>query len=145
METIENFCDLGVDVQHTVAVKGTDFLSPQNADFASVFRGRETFTYEGTTVTLRFAGRFVDRIVEGVEEGPHVHEFTTVGLPELFKVQGGGVLTRDAGRITFRVAFDENDEVLSEEIVFIAGPHPNAESGFELFCEVIPEALGIES
>lgn len=59
-------------------------------------------------------------------------------------VKGGGVITRDAGRITFLVAFDENDVVVSEEF-FSSGPHPQADSNFELFCQVIPEALGIES
>jgi hypothetical protein len=37
----------------------------------------------------------------------------------------------------------EGDEFISSEIVLVKGPHPEAESDFALFCEVVTEALGI--
>ena len=92
-EVIEDFCGTGVNVLHTIAVRGTDFFAPKNADFASVAQGKETFTFDGTTVTGHFAGRVVDTIVEGVEEGPHVHVVIVSGIPEKFKLEG-----RKAGR-----------------------------------------------
>lgn len=142
--TDPNFCGTGEAVSVVLSVKGVEFASPNRADFAGTFRGTETFTYGDTTVTRRFANRFTDTIVAGEEEGVHTHAFTSIGLPEKFSVKGGGVITRDAGRITFLVTYDENDEVVSEEVIS-SGPHPQADSDFELFCQVVPEALGIES
>jgi hypothetical protein len=34
---------------------------------------------------------------------------------------------------------------VDQEILVDKGSHPQAESDFELFCEIMPEALGIES
>jgi hypothetical protein len=73
---------------------------------------------------------------------PPVTQFTNKGLPELFKTPHGGVLTRDAGYIVFRDTFD-GDEFIAGEIVVNRGPHPQADSDFELFCQIIPEALGL--
>jgi hypothetical protein len=54
----------------------------------------------------------------------------------------GPVLLRNAGLIVLVATFN-GDERISEEPVLIKGPHPNAESGFTLECEVMTEALGI--
>jgi len=51
-------------------------------------------------------------------------------------------LLRDAGLIVFATTF-EGDEFISSETVLVKGPHPEAESDFALFCEVVTEALGI--
>ena len=42
----------------------------------------------------------------------------------------------------FQDTFD-GDEFISSEIVINNGPHPQADSDFELFCEFMPEALGL--
>jgi hypothetical protein len=55
----------------------------------------------------------------------------------------GPVLLRDAGLIVFEITF-EGDEFISQETLLVKGPHPDAESDFTLFCEVMTEALGIE-
>jgi len=47
------------------------------------------------------------------------------------------------GYIQFLDTFD-GDKFLSGEASVQHGPHPAADSDFELFCEVIPPALGIE-
>jgi hypothetical protein len=93
-------------------------------------------------VINRFAGPFWEELVSGDPDGAHVTEFTNKGLPELFKTPHGGVLTRDAGYIVFRDSFD-GEEFLGGEIVINKGPHPQADSDFELFCQIIPEALGL--
>ena len=51
-------------------------------------------------------------------------------------------MIRDAGYIVFHVVFN-GDEPLSSEIAVDRGPHPDAESDFALFCEVVPSALGL--
>jgi len=71
------------------------------------------------------------------------------GIPERIKTSDGKVLTKDVGRIVFATVWDANgtpddrgdDEFISEEIIFEAGRHPEAESGFERFCEVVVPAL----
>jgi hypothetical protein len=93
-------------------------------------------------VIQRFGGQFLDVTVSGDPTGINVHDFINKGLPELFKTPHGGVLTRDAGYIVFRVVFD-GDTFLSSEIVVNKGPHPQADSDFELFCQIMPGALGL--
>jgi hypothetical protein len=136
-----DFCGTGETVQIHYSFKGVEFLEPKNANYAHVAHGVATFTYGDVTLVNRFASRFTDVTVSGDEEGIHTHEFTTLGLPELWKFEHGGVITLDAGSITFIELFD-GDEFISGDVV-IRGPHPQAESDFELFCQVIPEALGI--
>jgi hypothetical protein len=55
----------------------------------------------------------------------------------------GRVLIRDAGYVVIRQTI-EDDEIVDQEVLINKGPHPDLDSGFELFCEVMPEALGIE-
>jgi hypothetical protein len=64
------------------------------------------------------------------------------GLPEKIQTGGGPVLLRDAGIITFADTFDlETGEFISSEVIVNNGPHPEADSDFTLFCEVISGAL----
>jgi len=37
----------------------------------------------------------------------------------------------------------QDGNVLNDQIVSTNGPHPEAASGFSLFCDVVPQALGI--
>ena len=55
----------------------------------------------------------------------------------------------DMGRISFEdvIYFGdletfEDDAFISSTVTSISGPHPNAESEFELFCEVFTDILG---
>jgi hypothetical protein len=139
-----DFCGTGQQIDIAVDVRGTEWLAPHQADYKNVVTGTVTFTnpLTGDTVINRFANAFWDETISGDPEGLHVHEFTTKGLPELFKTPHGGVLTLDAGYIVFQVTFD-GDEEISSEIVVNNGPHPQADSDFELFCEIMPEALGL--
>ena len=64
------------------------------------------------------------------------------GLPEKIQTRHGRVLLRDAGIIAFAETFDlETGEFISSEITLNKGPHPDAESDFALFCEIVSEAL----
>lgn len=141
-DTDTDFCGTGETVHISFTVSGREFLSPNGgAEYVNVSHGTVTFTSETATVINHFAGRFTDVIVSGDPEGIHVHEFTNIGLPEQLRLEHGGVITLDAGSITFRDTFN-GDQFLSEEVIF-NGPHPEAESNFELFCDVIPGALGL--
>ena len=78
------------------------------------------------TITLRFAG-------------VHSKWRSSEGLTPAF----------DRGQIIFRDVIDlndledpEDDVFLSSELLFQAGPHPEADSDFALFCEVVHDVLG---
>jgi hypothetical protein len=69
-------------------------------------------------------------------------------VPELVKVTNGPVLSRDAGLVVNRVrvfefdpATEEVGDLISDTWEFLAGPHPDLESGFEHFCEVVEPYL----
>jgi hypothetical protein len=96
----------------------------------------------GRSVISSFAGQSTNILVSGDPEGVHTELITVKGLPEKLQLPHGAVLLRDAGIIAFVAAFD-GDEFISQETVVVKGPHPEADSDFELFCEITTEALGI--
>jgi hypothetical protein len=141
-----NFCDTGQTIDIAFDVRGREWFAPHRGDYKLTAVGTVTFTNPDTAdvVIQHFTNPLVEFVVS---EGPGdlvVVETHVKGLPELFKTPHGGVLTRDAGYIVLRSTFD-GDELIDQEILVDKGPHPQAESDFELFCEIMPEALGIES
>jgi hypothetical protein len=112
--------------------------------FMSTGSATTTLTAEnGKSVIIQNAGQFRDVAPLVDEEAGTITFITTFkGLPEKIKTAHGPVLLRDAGIIGFVDTFDlETGEFISSDII-IKGPHPEAESDFALFCEVITEALG---
>jgi hypothetical protein len=103
-----------------------------------------TFTAEnGKSVINQIAQQYVEAepIIDEAA-GTITFVFSFKGLPELLRAAQGPVLLRDAGLITFADTFDlETGEFLSSEILVNRGPHPEADSDFTLFCEVVSEAL----
>jgi hypothetical protein len=142
----EELCGFTVDVE----VRGT-FTDRLYFDkegnivrFSSTSSFIATFTdADGDQVIIQNANLFQD--VEPIideDAGTITFVSTFKGLPELIKTPDGAILLRDAGLITFADTFDlETGEFLGTEILFNRGPHPEAESDFALFCEVITEAL----
>jgi len=120
------------------------WLSADGELFRQTTQGSVVFTnpVNGQSLTNSFAGQLTDIIVSGDPEGVHTDLVTQRGLPEKLKLPHGAVLLRDAGIIAFTLTFD-GDEFISQEIVVVKGPHPEADSDFELFCEIATEALGI--
>jgi hypothetical protein len=111
--------------------------------FISTASATSTLTAEnGKSVTIQNAGQFteVEPLIDE-EAGTITFVTTFKGLPEKIQTANGPVLLRDAGLITFMDTFDlETGEFISSDII-VRGPHPEAESDFALFCEVITEAL----
>lgn len=141
-----DFCGTGQAINVAFDVRVNVWISPEGEEelVRVTQSGKVVFTNPATgdSVTLSFAGQSTDEIISGDPEGLHTHLFTSKGLPEKIQTTHGPVLTRDAGIIAFAAIFD-GDEFISQEIVVNKGPHPEAESDFELFCEVTTEALGI--
>lgn len=63
------------------------------------------------------------------------------GLPEKISTPHGPVLLRDAGIISFSDTVDISTGELISSDVLIKGPHPEANSDFTLFCNVITADL----
>jgi hypothetical protein len=141
----DDFCGTGMTVDISTSGHGTEFFAPnQPVDYRQNIEGNNVFTnpLNGNTVINHFANTFSALTISGDPEGLHVEEFTFKGLPEVLRTNHGGVLIRDAGYIIFHQTFD-GDEFISSEIFVDKGPHPDAESDFELFCDVMTGALGL--
>jgi hypothetical protein len=141
----ESFSDeiCGIPVDITVVVTDNFFLYADGSakDTSSV---RNTFTNpdNGRSVIVSNAGQIRD-LAPIIDEDAGTITFTTSfkGLPEKIQTTHGSVLLRDAGVITFADTFDlETGDFISSEIT-VKGPHPEADSDFTLFCDVISEAL----
>jgi hypothetical protein len=143
--TDPDFCGTGQAVDINGSVSVVEFLSPNHVDYAQAVQGKVTLTNPetGATVINQFAGRSTDLfVVSGDPEGIHTREFTQIGLGEQWRLENGGVLTLDAGYLAVLETWN-GDQYLSAEYVINKGPHPDADSDFALFCQVIPDALGL--
>jgi hypothetical protein len=103
----------------------------------------------GKSVTVRFTGASKDLTVVDNGDGTITVRTAVTGIPEEIRLSDGTVASRDVGRVVFATVLDyggtptdtSDDEFISETIESISGPHPDLESDFELFCEVVVPAL----
>ena len=93
-------------------------------------------------------GQFRQVVIENAD-GTVTFIDTHRGLHERLVSAGGIEAAFDRGQIIFRTTVDfhdpedpEDDEVVDFEVTKQAGPHPDADSDFELFCEVVDDVLG---
>jgi hypothetical protein len=67
------------------------------------------------------------------------------GLPEKISLPNGPTLSRDAGVLTevqvVDFSTDPNGVLVSDTFTLEHGPHPDADSNFDLFCNVLLPAL----
>jgi hypothetical protein len=134
-------CGIAVDV--AVVVTDNFFIYPDESvkDTSSV---HQLFTnhVNGKSVLLSSAGQITAPApIVDEEAGTITFIVSYKGLPEKIQTAQGPLLLRDAGVITFASTFDlvTGDFISSETTVH--GPHPEADSDFTLFCEVITAAL----
>ena len=138
-------CGINVDIVSEGVFTDKVFLD-RNGNFVrfmSTASTKTTFTADnGKSVLVQAAGQFRDD-APIIDEAAGTITFVTTykGLPEKIKTPHGPVLLRDAGLISFVNTFDLTTGALISSEVIIKGPHPEAESDFELFCEVFTEAL----
>lgn len=104
-------------------------------------QGSFTFTYGDASVILSFAGQFTSTLVAMEAGGVEIYQVISIGIPVKIQLANGPVLLIDAGVIVELVTVQNGNE--DHEIVSMNGPHPFAESHGSLFCEVVPQALGI--
>jgi hypothetical protein len=145
VEENADVCGITVDIVAKGVFTDKAFFDQEGnfVRFMSTASVKVTFTAEnGKSVIVQNAGQFTD-VEPLIDEEAGTITFVTTfkGLPEKIQTANGPVLLRDAGLITFMDTFDlETGEFISSDVI-IKGPHPEAESDFTLFCEVITEAL----
>ena len=141
--TIDDFCGTGATVNGSSTVQGTEWLTPNQADYRNTSHGTDTFTNpaNGITVDVNFAGPFSATIVSINPDGGWTELDTHEGLTEQIKTPRGAVLLQDVGYIQDLVTYDADGNFLSSQIVIAKGPHPDAETGAG--CDVITSALGL--
>jgi hypothetical protein len=133
-------CDIPVDV---VAVGVDNFFLYADDSFKDTASVRATVTNpaNGKSVIISNAGQVTGTAVVDEAAGTVTFVTTFTGLPEKIQTAHGPVLLRDAGVAVFTEVFDlATGDLISTDISF-KGPHPDLESDFVLFCEVITGAL----
>jgi hypothetical protein len=144
------FADQVCGVAGTSTVKFNTVVTHLGDD-TDFIRGSFTLVFtadNGKSITIKAAGPVMTHAVVDETAGTITLTETVAGVPELVKITGGRVLTRDAGLVVNRVRVFEFDpvteefgELISDTWEFLAGPHPDLESGFEHFCEVVEPYL----
>jgi hypothetical protein len=141
----DTFQDTICGIEGTSVVNGMDNIQVfADGTFKDEFRLNQVFTSaaNGKSVLLFAANQFVGR--GPIDNGDGTVTFTSTfkGLPEKIKLPNGAVLSRDAGFVTFNDTFDATTgQFLGTTISPENGPHPDLDSGFALFCDVIVPAL----
>jgi hypothetical protein len=138
----DEICGIAVDVDLVVT---DNFFLYADETFKDTSSVQATYTNpeNGKSVVVSSAGQVTGPPPIVDEEAGTITFLTSFkGLPEKIQTAQGPVLLRDAGVITFADTFDlETGEFISSETIVNNGPHPEADSDFTLFCEVITGAL----
>jgi hypothetical protein len=153
---VDTFSDTVCDIPLTITI---DFITNDQERlaksgfplFKSTGRGTITFTNPetGKSVTNFFAGASKDLTVVDNGDGTITLRTAVTGVPEKIRLSDGTVAIKDVGRVVFVTVLDyngtptnvEDDIFISQTIESISGPHPDLESDFTLFCEVLVPAL----
>jgi hypothetical protein len=142
----QTICGINLDVVVDVTFFDKAFFDKDGnlIRFMATASGSNTFVNDaGESVVVNFAE--LNRETESIDEdaGTVTVTFSVRGLPEKISTPHGPTLTRDAGLITFVNVFDlATGRLITEEIIVNNGPHPQADSNFTLFCEIITDELG---
>jgi hypothetical protein len=149
-DTDLNFCGTGEAIDINGTIRSTVWIGTTGGDPTQVVKSHVNvhITYTnpetGDAVVERWSVMRTNEIVAGLESGAHTHEFTENGLKATFRLANGGLLTRDAGSLTYRVTFDENDNLIDFEPITIHGPHPGFIAEGDFFCDTLVPALGLD-
>jgi hypothetical protein len=137
------------DIPGITAVSAVDnFKLYADGTFMDTSRFQVVFTAadSGRSIMIFSAGQAagLDEPIQN-PDGTVTFNDTFKGLPEKLSIPGGPTLSLDAGAVTvtttLRPLGDEEFEFVSQTFSGEHGPHPDLESGFELFCQVLVPAL----
>jgi len=146
--TDPDYCETGQAVDISLSARVTRFSAPnQPVDTRIIQQGKFVLTnpLNGATVINHFANQMSEVTISGDPAGVHTEEWSFIGLGELVRAEHGGVLTRDAGYLVIRLLLngDQFPPIQPFEIVVNKGQNPDAETDYNLFCEVTTSALGL--
>jgi hypothetical protein len=141
----DNIC--GID--GTSVVSGVDnftvFANPPYDLDVDNFEINQTFTSAATgkSIVIHVAQHFTSNdlpIDNGDGTVTFVQSFT--GLPEQIRLPNGPVLFQDVSTVVFTRIFDAaTGDFISQTVSGERGPHPDLDSGFTLFCDLVVPAL----
>jgi ethanolamine utilization protein EutP (predicted NTPase) len=139
----ETVCDIDVTTHVVLHINALDF----ETHFVDLSQGTITFTdADGDWVSNQIAGPaiFSDQLDGDILTITERH----VGVHEKLRSSEGLLPAFDRGQISFVTVIDlndledeEDDVVLSFEVLFQAGPHPDADADFALFCDALASVL----
>ena len=145
----------GVPVTTTADIINNDQVRLASSGFP-LFKttGRVTVTWTnpatGKSVSNFFAGGLVkDLTVVDNGDGTITLRTAITGVPEKIRVANGKPITMDVGRLVIVSVIDYNgtptntddDVLIFQSVESISGPHPELQSDFTLFCQVVVPAL----
>ncbi len=108
---------------------------------------RQVFTAENGKSVVIFAAGQTSGPAQPIQNADGTITFITTfkGLPEKLSIAGGPTLSRDAGTATLADTFlplpNGDLQFVSQTVSGEHGPHPDLDSGFALFCDVLIPAL----
>jgi hypothetical protein len=141
----ETFADNICGIDGTSVINGMDNIQVfADGTFKDQFRENQVFTSTATGKSVLIFVAEQGTGVGPIDNGDGTVTFvnTFKGLPEKLKLPNGPILLRDAGFVSFIDTFDATTgDFISEVISPENGPHPDLDSGFALFCDVIVPAL----
>lgn len=145
----ETFPDEVCGISGTTILSGVDnFKVYADGTYLDTGRFRAVFTAtESGKSIVSFAAGQTSGLAEPIQNPDGTITFidTFKGLPEKLSIPGGPTLSRDAGVVTltrtFRPLPNDEFELVSQIISGEHGPHPDLNSDFEVFCEVLVPVL----
>jgi len=118
-----------------------------NSTFLDTISSREVFTAQSGKSVVISVDRQESGPAEPIQNADGTITFidTYKGLPEKLSIAGGPTLSRDAGKVTLATTFrplpNGDLKFVSQTVSGEHGPHPDLDSGFEVFCNVLVPAL----
>jgi hypothetical protein len=136
----------GIQGTSTLSVVDNFKLFADNT-FLETIMARDVFTAENGKSVVIFTADQTSGPAEPIQNADGTVTFITTfkGMPEKLSITGGPTLSLDAGTATIATTLIPlpNDEFqfVSQTASGEHGPHPDLDSGFELFCDVLIPAL----
>jgi len=144
----DTFPDQICDIQGTSTISVVDnFKLYADNTFLDTSRFRQVFTAGNGKSVVIFAAGQVTGPNDPIQNADGTITFinTFKGLPEKLSILHGPTLSRDAGVVTIATTFlpvpGGEDQLVSQTASGQHGPHPDLDSDFELFCNVLIPAL----
>jgi hypothetical protein len=115
--------------------------------FLDTSRFHQVFTAQNGKAVVIFSAGQVTGPANPIQNTDGTITFinTFKGLPEKLSIAGGPTLSRDAGTATVATTFlplpNGDLQFVSQTVSGVHGPHPELDSGFEVFCNVLIPAL----